>query len=250
MRLDDGLGFMSDTRTNAGVDNIGNYRKLHVLVSAPDRVFVLLFFGNHAANQEVLDRVQVDIDTPGDHESLLSVTRIFEAALYIGRLGREVNLRHRDALNSVGADGTATFILGGQITGYSPDILLIYPEGNYIRASDDRPFLQIGESKYGKFLLEMAAEAGAGLATASKIAIGSMMSTARANLAVGPPYDLAIYPADAFAVEEFRILPDSAVLGRLQTIWQRHMLQVVQDMPGVHDLDELDRRIERDRNGL
>jgi putative proteasome-type protease len=77
-----------------------------------------------------------------------------------------------------------------------------------------------------------------------------MMSTARANLAVGPPYDLAIYRADAFAVEEFRILPDSAVLGRLQTIWQRHMLQVVQDMPGVHDLDELDRRIERDRNGL
>jgi putative proteasome-type protease len=250
MRLDDGLVFMSDTRTNAGVDNIGTYRKLHVLVSAPDRVFVLQSAGNLATTQEVLDWIQVDIDTPGDHESLLSVTRIFEAALYIGRLGREVNLRHRDALNSVGADGTATFILGGQITGYSPDILLIYPEGNYIRASDDRPFLQIGESKYGKFLLEMAAEAGAGLATASKIAIGSMMSTARANLAVGPPYDLAIYPADAFAVEEFRILPDSAVLGRLQTIWQRHMLQVVQDMPGVHDLDELDRRIERDRNGL
>ena len=156
MRLDDGLVFMSDTRTNAGVDNIGTYRKLHVLVSAPDRVFVLQSAGNLATTQEVLDRIQVDIDTPGDHESLLTVTRIFEAALYIGRLGREVNLRHRDALNSVGADGTATFILGGQITGHSPDILLIYPEGNYIRASDDRPFLQIGESKYGKFLLEMA----------------------------------------------------------------------------------------------
>ena len=95
----------------------------------------------------------------------------------------------------------------------------------------------------------MAVEAGAGLVTASKIAIGSMMSTARANLAVGPPYDLAIYPADALTIEEFRILPDSTVLGRLQTIWQRHMLQVVQDMPSVHDLDELDRRIEQDRAG-
>ena len=118
---------------------------------------------------------------------------MFEAALYIGRLGRQVNQRHRDALASVGADGTATFILGGQITGHPTDILLIYPEGNYIRASDDRPFLQIGGSKYGKLLLEMAVEAGAGLVTASKTAIGSVMSTARANLAVGPLYDLASY---------------------------------------------------------
>ena len=132
---------------------------------------------------------------------------MFEAALYVGRLGREVNLRHRDALNAVGADGTATFILGGQIAGQTPDILLVYPEGNYIRASDDRPFLQIGESKYGKFLLEMAVEANAGLVTASKIAIGSMMSTARANLAVGPPYDLAIYPANAL---DDRGIPDPA----------------------------------------
>ncbi len=249
MRLDEGLVFMSDTRTNAGVDNIGTYRKLHVLSPGPDRVFILQSAGNLATTQEVLDRIQVDIDTPGDHESLLSVRRMFEAALYVGRLGREVNQRHRDALNSVGADGTATFILGGQIAGQPEDILLVYPEGNYIRASDDRPFLQIGESKYGKFLLEMAVEAEAGLVTASKIAIGSMMSTARANLAVGPPYDLAIYPANSFAIEEFRILPDSTVLARLQTIWQRHMVQVVQDMPSVHDLDELDRRIEQDRNG-
>jgi putative proteasome-type protease len=250
MRLDEGLVFMSDTRTNAGVDNIGTYRKLHVLTPAADRVFVLQSAGNLATTQEVLDRIQVDIDTPGDHESLLSVNRMFEAALYVGRLSHEVNQRHWAALNAVGADGTATFILGGQIAGLAPDILLVYPEGNYIRASDDRPFLQIGESKFGKFLLEMAVEAGAGLVTASKIAIGSMMSTARANLAVGPPYDLAIYPTNALTIEEFRILPDSTVLARLQAIWQRHMLQVVQDMPSVHDLDELDRRIEQDRGSL
>jgi putative proteasome-type protease len=247
MRLDEGLVFMSDTRTNAGVDNISTYRKLHVLSAAPDRVFVLQSAGNLATTQEVLDRIQVDLDKSGDHESLLSVTRMFEAALYIGRLGREVNQRHRDALNSVGADGTATFILGGQIIGQQPDILLVYPEGNYIRASDDRPFLQIGESKYGKFLLEMAVDTGAGLVTATKIALGSMMSTARANLSVGPPYDLAIYPSNTLTVEEFRILPDSAVLGRLQAVWQRHMLKVIQDLPSVHDLDELSRRVQLDR---
>src|SRR6478735_3794746 len=129
---------------------------------ASARVFVLQSAGNLATTQEVLDRIQVDIDTPGNHESLLSVNRMFEAALYIGRLSHEVNQRHWAALNAVGADGTATFILGGQIAGLAPDILLVYPEGNYIRASDDRPFLQIGESKFGKFLLEMAVEAGAG----------------------------------------------------------------------------------------
>src|SRR6476469_1637838 len=110
MRLDEGLVFMSDTRTNAGVDNIGTYRKLHVLTPAPDRLFVLQSAGNLATTQEVLDRIQADIDTPGDHESLVSVNRMFEAALYIGRLGREVNQRHRDALNSVGAEGPKKII--------------------------------------------------------------------------------------------------------------------------------------------
>src|SRR6476661_1909411 len=247
LRLDDGLVFLADTRTNAGVDNVGTYRKLHVLRPAPDRVFVLESAGSLATTQEVLDRIHRDL--AGDGENLATVDQLFEAALYVGRLSREVAAEHRDALQQVGADGTATFVLGGRVGDAPPDILLVYPEGNYIRASDDRPFLQIGESKFGKFLLEMAVEADAGLVTASKIAIGSMMSTARANLAVGPPYDLAIYPADALTIEEFRILPDSTVLRRLQTIWQRHMLQVVQDMPSVHDLDELDRRIEQDRAG-
>ena len=101
---------------------------------------------------------------------------------------------HREALDQIGADGTATFLLGGEIRGGGPpDILLVYPEGNYIRASDDRPFLQIGESKYGKFTLELGVAAHVNLATATKLALTSMVSTAGANLSVGPPYDLVIY---------------------------------------------------------
>jgi putative proteasome-type protease len=223
MRLDDGLVVMSDTRTNAGVDNIGSYRTLHVLAPAADRVFVLQSAGNLGTTQEVLDRIHVDIEKPGDHESLLTVSRMFEPALYIGRLGQEVNQRHRNDLNMVGADGTATFILGGQIAGFPADILLVYPEGNYIRASDDRPFLQIGEAKFGKFPLEMAVEADAGLVTASKIAIGSMKSTARANLAVGPPYDLAAYAADSVievveVVHAGRVLDDLEHVSLLQSL--------------------------------
>ena len=239
MRLDDGLVFMSDTRTNAGIDNISSYRKLHVLRPAPDRVFVLQSAGNLATTQEVLDRIQLDLDTPGEHETLATVSRLFEAALYIGRLGREVSQNHFQALSAVGADGTATFILGGQIGELPADILLVYPEGNYIRASDERPFLQIGESKYGKFMLEVAVEAHADLAIATKIALGSMMSTARANLSVGPPYDLGVYRNNSLVVDEFRITEDSVLLRRLQGLWHRHIIGAVTELPGVADFEEI-----------
>ena len=159
LRLDEGLVFLADTRTNAGIDDISTYRKLHVLRPAADRVFVLESAGSLATTHEVLDRIQRDLETPGEHESLATVERLFDAALYIGRLGHEVSQSHREALAAVGADGTATFILGGQIGDAPPDILLVYPEGNCIRASEDRPFLQIGESKYGKFMLEVAVTA-------------------------------------------------------------------------------------------
>ena len=127
LRLDDGLVFLADTRTNAGVDNVSSYRKLHTFEPAPDRVFVIESAGNLASTQQVLDRTYQDLANP-DSESLATVR----------------------------SDGTSTFILGGQIAGERPDILLIYPQGNYIRASDDRPFLQIGETKYGKLMPELA----------------------------------------------------------------------------------------------
>jgi putative proteasome-type protease len=239
MRLDEGLVFMSDTRTNAGIDNISAYRKLHILKPTDDRIFVLQSAGNLATTQEVLDRIQRDLQSPGDHENLATVGRLFEAALYIGRLGREVSRNHSQALSAVGADGTATFILGGQISGFPADLLLVYPEGNYIRASDDHPFLQIGESKYGKFMLEIAVEAEAGLIAATKIALGSMMSTARANLSVGPPYDLAVYQNNSLQIDEFRITADSALLSRLEVLWQKHILNAVAELPSVADFEEL-----------
>jgi putative proteasome-type protease len=152
----------------------------------------------------------------------------------VGRLSREVAAAHQDALQSVGADGTATFILGGRIGSAPPDILLVYPEGNYIRASDDRPFLQIGESKYGKFMLELAVEAHVDLSQATKIALGSMMSTARANLSVGPPYDLAILRADGgVALQEFRVTEGSPLLARLREVWERHLMRAIAELPPI-----------------
>jgi putative proteasome-type protease len=230
LRLDEGLVFLSDTRTNAGVDNIGNYRKLHVLRPADDRVFVLQSAGSLATTHEVLDRIGADLAAPADHESLATVSSLHEAAIYVGRLSRETAQRHWAAL---GDSGTATFILGGQITDERPDILLLYPEGNYIRVSDERPFLQIGESKYGKFMLELAVHAKVDMDAAIKVALSSMISTAHANLSVGPPYDLGVYLNGTLDVHETRVEADSPYLASLKDVWIAHFLDAIDQLPAL-----------------
>ena len=219
MRLSEGLVFLADTRTNAGVDNVNMYRKQHVFNPAPGRVFVLQSAGNLATTQEVLDRIRRDLTVPGDHESLANVGFLYEAALYVGAISREVSAAHSLANN--GVDMTSTFILGGQIEDEEPDILLVYPQGNYIHASEELPFLQIGEAKYGKALLEMAVTHQLDAVSATKIAFGSMLSTARANLSVGPPYDLGVYRRDTFKVERSRFEADSRFLRSLGELWEQ-----------------------------
>jgi len=217
LRLHEGMLFLADTRTNAGVDNVGTYRKMHVLQPAEDR----------------LDRMARDLEAGDATENLATVGHLFEAALYLGRVSREVANEHKEALGQVGADGTATFILGGHVGDEEPDILLVYPEGNYIRVSDDRPFLQIGESKYGKFMLELAVEGKVDMPTAIKIALSSMVSAARANLSVGPPYDLGLYRNDSLDLNEFRFPADSPLLTRLAEVWEKILLDAVSELPSI-----------------
>jgi len=237
MRLHEGLVFLADTRTNAGVDNVSSYRKLHLFQPVPDKLFVIESAGSLATTQEVLDRVSRDLQAGDTGESLASVDHLFEAALYLGRLSREVAAEHREALAEVGADGTTTFILGGQVGHEPADILLVYPEGNYIRASDERPFLQIGESKYGKYMLELAVEARVGIDTATSIALGSMMSTARANLSVGPPYDGCIYLNDSHEPLEFRIGNESPLLVTLREAWEQQLMHAVTEVERISQAD-------------
>lgn len=236
MRLDEGLLFLSDTRTNAGVDNVSTYRKLHVFSPADDRLFVVQSAGNLATTQEVLDRVRRDLQ--GGGESLATVEHLFEAALYLGRLGAEVAERHSATL---GRNATATFVLGGQVRDEAPDILLVYPEGNYIRASEDRPFLQIGETKYGKAWLDLAVHSGADMITAAKVALSSMSATATANLSVGPPYDIGIYRTGSHELQHARIDGDSPYLDRLSATWREHLLAAVHALPEIEpgDIDVL-----------
>ncbi len=233
IRLDEGIVFLSDTRTSAGVDNISVYRKMHVITPAPDRAFVIQSAGNLATTQEVLDRIDRDLRADDGRETLTTVDRLFEAALYVGRISREVVASHRDALTASGADGTATFILGGQIAGEAPEIFLVYPEGNYIRASKTRPFLQIGEAKFGKFWLELAVNPRVDLDLATQIALGSMLSTTRANLSVGPPFDLAVYRNDSQAFDEHRIDADSDYLADIEERFIGHLFEALGELPPI-----------------
>ncbi|MEM9564937.1 MAG: hypothetical protein AAGA93_20105 [Actinomycetota bacterium] len=235
MRLDEGLLFLSDTRTNAGVDHIGTYRKLHVFEPDDDRVIVIQSAGNLATTQEVLDRVGRDLD--GSGESLANVGELWEAALYVGRVVNEVVDRHQATLSRSGVSGSATFIVGGQIDDGEPDILLVYPEGNYIRASDDRPYLQIGERKYGKAWLDLAVRADADLDTAAKVALSSMVATSLSNLSVGPPYDLGVVRRDAHRIDCGRIEGDSPFLDRLSQVWTEHLNAAVEALPQVKPAD-------------
>ena len=239
MRLDEGLLFLADTRTNAGVDNISTFRKLHVLQPASDRLFVLESAGSLATTHELLDRIDRDLRMGDDVQSLATVDNLPEAALHVGRPNREIAASHAESLP--GGAATATFILGGQVAGTAADIILVYPEGNYIRASEDRPYLQIGESKYGKFLLDLAVNAHAAMPLAIRIAVASMMSTARANLSVGPPYDLGIYLPNSLALRQLRIEANSELLTDLQQLWERHMNAALAEMPHIDiDLGPLD----------
>jgi putative proteasome-type protease len=237
MRLAEGLVFLSDTRTNAGLDNISTFRKLHVLQPAHDRVFVLQSAGNLATTHELLDRIDEDLRRGEDARSLATVETLGEAALYVGGLARDITASHRDEL---GAAGAVTLLLGGQVAGHHADSLLVYPEGNYIRASEDLPYLQIGESKYGKFLLDLGVTPQTPLALAIRVAVASMMSTARANLSVGPPYDLGVYVPGSYVVRQRRIEANSDLLSGLEQLWERHLRLTLEEMPQIEiDFDDL-----------
>jgi putative proteasome-type protease len=198
--LDEGLVFASDSRTNAGVDYVTAYSKMHVFMPASDRLFVLLSAGNLATTQEVINHIQRDLDYPSAAPNLASVRYLFEAAEYIGRVSVQVQQEHAAALASSGVSGETTLILGGQIAGQPHGLMLIYPQGNYITTSTETPYLQIGESKYGKPALDRISHPRLPLDDGARLALVSLDGTTRSNITVGPPFEVAIYAKDQFVL--------------------------------------------------
>ena len=224
--------FASDSRTNAGVDYVTSYSKMHVFEPAPDRVFVILSAGNLATTQEIINIIQRDIDFPNGAESLLSARYLFEAADYVGRVSQMVQQQHGTALQQAGVSGEVSLILGGQIQGQPHGLMLIYPQGNHIEASRSTPYLQIGETKYGKPVLDRVLRYDLPLYDAARLALVSLSSTTRSNITVGAPYELAIYNVDQLKVDSrCKFEENGEYLNELETAWTNGLIQVFNSLP-------------------
>lgn len=230
--VDDGLVFASDSRTNAGVDQIATFSKMHRFLGNGERFFVLLSAGNLATTQAVVTRLTRDIEKKAKR-SLATVEHISEAAEYVGEISREEQQKHA-ASEDKHFNPDASFILGGEIAGRPPSIFQIYPEGNFIRAGDRTPFLQIGELKYGKPILDRIVAADMDLHVAARCAIVSMDSTMRSNVTVGPPIEVLIYRSGTMESGRHIVLgEDDDYLRSLRLAWQESIRNAFNDLPGL-----------------
>lgn len=230
--LKEGLLFASDSRTNAGVDYVTTYSKMHVFTPAPDRVFVLLSAGSLATTQEIINHIKRDLDYSENGNSLLSSRYLFEAAEYISGISQQVQQTHSQALHQAGVSGEVTLILGGQIQGQPHGMMMIYPQGNYIEASQSTPYLQIGETKYGKPVLDRLLHYELPLTDAARLALVSLTSTANSNITVGPPFELSVYHADNFRLTSHcRFEQNGSFVNELEAAWKQGMQQAFDSLP-------------------
>ena len=245
-QLDAGLVFASDSRTNAGVDYISTYSKMHFFQPAADRLFVIMAAGNLGTTQAVLNRIRRDIDhhgaviAPGldgqpghrGEPNLLTARYLFEVADYLGQISVAVQKDYATSLRQVGATGEASFILGGQIAGQPHGLYMVYPQGNAIMATADTPFLQIGESKYGKPPLDYIGDASLSLEDAARLCLISQIITRRSNLTVGPPFEIAMLPRDELRVSHhLKLEKEAPEIARSMEVWSRTMQEALQRLP-------------------
>ena len=231
VRLDQGLVFGSDSRTNAGVDYVTTYRKMHVIKPAPDRIFVILSAGSLATTQAIGNHIRRDIENTSGGVHLGNVRYLFEAAEYLGDISQAIQQKHASALRASGISGETSLILGGQIQGHPPEIMLIYPQGNHVVASEQTPYLQIGETKYGKPVLDRFLEPETPLERGALISLISLEGTAKSNVSVGPPFEIALLPTDAFSCKHLSFGEGAAYLEQVRTGWEHGLRRTLDSLP-------------------
>lgn len=225
--VDAGMIFCSDSLTNAGVDQVSTYSKMFRFSVEGEKVFVILSAGNLATTQATIAKIKSDIKKNA-RENLLVMPSVEDAADYIGDISRE----QQDKRAIEGKNFEASFIVGGQVKDSKHEIVLIYPEGNHITSSDDTPYLQIGESKYGKPILDRILKPDLNLDTCAMCAMVSMDSTMRSNLSVGPPIELLMYPTNSLTLQSpFRFESDSDFLRDLKRSWDERLKEAFRQMP-------------------
>jgi putative proteasome-type protease len=235
LQLDRGLVFLSDTRTNAGVDNVSTYRKMHHWEVPGERVLVLMTAGNLATTQATVSLLEERNLAASDRTpTLLSAPSMFQAARLVGDTLRDVIETQRGQGQEAARTFGATLILGGQIAGGPPRLFLIYPEGNFIEAQEDTPFFQIGETKYGRPILVRAYDRGMSFEEAAKLLMVSFDSTIRANLSVGTPLDLMTYETGSLAIGYRRRVEETDADWRaISDRWSDALRAAFQSLPDV-----------------
>lgn len=230
----DGLVMIADTRTNAGLDNVSTFRKLHIFKKPGERIMAIASAGNLAISQSVLSTLSEGLQDPitGETETLMNAPTMFQAAQRIGRAIRHVNATEGVVLQAEDINFDVSFLFGGQISGSRMRLFMIYPAGNFIECTVDTPYLQIGEHKYGKPVLDRAMHYDAELYDALKTGLISMDSTMRSNLGVGLPIDILVVRTDVCDADlSHRIEEDEPYFHDLRSRWSAALRSAHQNIP-------------------
>ncbi len=232
LNLDEGLILASDSRTNAGVDHVRRAGKMRVFAQEGERVVVTLSAGNLSLTQNVLNLLEHRARHESGNLGILNAQSMFQVAQLVGDAMREIRSRDEAYLRDSGIDPTGSFIVGGQIRGEAPRLFLVYSEGNFIESSEETPFFQSGEIKFGKPILDRVISSHTSLVEAAKCTLVSFDSTIRSNLSVGTPIDLLVYRRDSLKVEiQQRFEDDDPYLQAIRESWNNSMYRAVSDLP-------------------
>jgi putative proteasome-type protease len=230
--LDSGMLFASDSRTNAGVDHIATFSKMRVFEKRDDRVMVLLSSGNLAITQGVLNLIERRSRASDGEENLWSISSMYDAATLVGDALREMQRRDGPWLAQNNIDYSATLLFGGQIRGERPRLFNIYSQGNFIEATPDNLYFQVGESKYGKPVIDRVVTPGTPMAEAAKCVLISFDSTIRSNISVGLPIEMLWYPRDSLRVGiHKRIVEGDPYFTMLRQGWGGGLRRVFGELP-------------------
>jgi len=235
---DDGLVMASDSRSNAGFDQVNTCRKMYRFVQEGERIFVILTSGSLSISQSIMSLLRLDFDAG---HGLAQARSLYHAARIVGECVRRVSEIDRASLERDSFTFNVNLLLGGQVRGEDPGLYLIYPQGNPLQATEDSPYLQLGECKYGRPILDRGIDTDTSLEVAAKYALLSFDATMRSNVTVGPPIDLLIYTKNSFEVNRYRRL--SAMdrdLTLIHASWEQSLRRAVESLPEIH-FDEPDR---------
>jgi putative proteasome-type protease len=225
MRLNAGLVFLADSRTNAGVDQVGTFRKLSVFENPGDRMIVLMTAGNLSISQAIRQIISSHVGADGT--TIWNATSMYAVACIVGEAVRTVHKQESGNLADFGVDFNVSMILGGQIAGERCRLFYVYSAGNFIESHDENPYFQIGEAKYGKPIIDRVVTPRTSLDDAAKCALISMDSTLRSNISVGLPLDLLVYEDGALAVTRFVSIDEkNQYFGQLRNSWGEQLKAV------------------------